>query len=137
MMLKMTYLEFSTISTALAWSDILDYLSGIGTKIFSKITEPLKTVFSLKNPNMRILLIELQIRSESFGWNPLFQINISQEIYNPYIQNLLSTHIENAQFRIYKEKLQHISTQIQERGKIITSNLCSWQTLLTMLRKES
>jgi hypothetical protein len=55
------------ISTALAQPDILDYSLGIGEKVFSKATEPLKTVFSDKNANIQVFLNELQVRSESFG----------------------------------------------------------------------
>jgi hypothetical protein len=71
--------QFVIPPPVLTQPDILDYSSGIGVKTFSKASEPIKIVFSVKNPNMRIFLNELQIRSESFGWNPLFQINISQE----------------------------------------------------------
>jgi hypothetical protein len=66
------------ISPTLAQPDILNYSSGIGAKICSKPTEPLKTTFSIKTPNICILLSKLQVRSKSFGWNPLFQFNISQ-----------------------------------------------------------
>jgi uncharacterized SAM-dependent methyltransferase len=47
---------------------------------------------SVNYPNIRILLNELQVESESFAFIPLFQINISQEIYNLNVQNLLSTY---------------------------------------------
>jgi hypothetical protein len=65
---------------------------GLVHKISQKQLEPLKTVISVKNPNICILLNKLQVTSESFGWNPLLQISISQEIYNTNVQNLLSTH---------------------------------------------
>jgi hypothetical protein len=102
-----------SISSALDQSDILNYLYGIGAKIFSKTTEPLKTIFSVKNPDIRILLRKLQVRSESFGWNPLFQINTSQETNNPSIQSL-NQPTENAHFRTHKEKQRLISTQTPE-----------------------
>jgi hypothetical protein len=54
------------ISHALAQPYILDYSSGIGAKTFSKATWPLKSTFSVKNPNILIFLSEFQIRSESF-----------------------------------------------------------------------
>jgi hypothetical protein len=85
-------IQFS-ISPALAQPDILDYSPGI----FSKATEPLKTTFSVKNPNIRILFNEIQVRSESFGWNLLFQINRSQKSHSPNIQYLRSTHSQNIQ----------------------------------------
>jgi hypothetical protein len=39
------------VSPALAQSDILDYLSSMGAKIFSKATESLPTTFQLNKPN--------------------------------------------------------------------------------------
>jgi hypothetical protein len=44
------------ISPALAQPNILDYSSGTGAKMFTKATEALKTPFSIKKPNMKLLL---------------------------------------------------------------------------------
>ena len=65
------------ISPALAQSAILDYTTGLGAKIFSKSTEPLPTIFNVNKPNLRILLNELQMRSETYGWKDLLSIDIS------------------------------------------------------------
>jgi hypothetical protein len=40
--------EQFAISPALAQPNIFDYSSGIGANIFTKATEPLKTIFSVK-----------------------------------------------------------------------------------------
>jgi hypothetical protein len=55
------------ISPALSQTDVLDYTTGLGAKIFSKATESLQTTFNVNNPNIRILLNELQMRSETMG----------------------------------------------------------------------
>ena len=80
------------ISPALAQSAILDYTTGLGAKIFSKSTEPLPTIFNVNKPNLRILLNELQMRSETYGWKDLLSIDIStpHQIQAPI--SLLHTH---------------------------------------------
>jgi phenylpyruvate tautomerase PptA (4-oxalocrotonate tautomerase family) len=55
------------VSPVLAQTDILDSTSCIGAKIFSKATESLQTTFQVDKPNMRILINELQMRSETYG----------------------------------------------------------------------
>ena len=79
------------ISPALAQSDILDYSSSFGSKIFSKATEPLPTTFSIEKPNLRVLINELQVRSETFGWNSLLTISTSLD-ENQILKSLIQEH---------------------------------------------
>jgi hypothetical protein len=65
-----------TVSPALAPSDILDYLSSMGAKIFSKSTESLPTTFQVNKPNICILLNDLQMRSETYGWKEMLNIDV-------------------------------------------------------------
>jgi hypothetical protein len=53
------------ISPELARTDIFDYSTGL-EKIFSKTTESLPTIFSIRKPYIRILFNKLQIRSETY-----------------------------------------------------------------------
>jgi hypothetical protein len=103
------------ISPALAQPNVLDYSSGTGAKIFTKVTEALKTPFSIKNPNMKLLLNEIQVRSESFGWNNLFNITIENEDGNATIKNLLTTHGQCSIHHIQRESSQYVNTTTRKR----------------------
>jgi hypothetical protein len=80
------------ISPAFSQPNVLDYSSGIGAKIFTKATEALTTPFNIRNPNVKLLLHKLQVRSESFGWNDLFTINVLNSNSTRTAFDLLSTH---------------------------------------------
>ena len=103
------------ISPALAQPNGLDYSSATGAKIFTKATEPLKTCFNIKSPNIRILLNEIQTRSESFGWNALFNINISNDGDLPVIRNLLTTHGQCNINSIQRESTSYMNTMTRKR----------------------
>ena len=78
-------------SPALAHVNTIDYSTSAGAKIFSKATEPLLTQFSLNKPNIRVLLDELQTRSNTFGWSNVLNVNVGDPAI-PEHRNLLSDH---------------------------------------------
>ena len=117
------------ISPALAQPNVLDYSSGTGAKIFSKATEALKTQFSIKTPNMKLLLNELQVRSESFGWNNLFDIRIDDEDGNTVTKNLLTTHGQCSIQNIQRECSQYINTSTRKRQNNYQLFVCLTNTV--------
>jgi hypothetical protein len=106
---------YFAISPSLDEPNILDYSTGTGAKIFSKATEPLKTCFNIKSPNIRTLLNEIQVRSESFGLNGLFQINTSNNQENPKFQNLLTTHEMCSTQQVQLENAGYMNTLTRKR----------------------
>jgi hypothetical protein len=95
----------------LAQPNIIDYFTGTGANIFSKATESLKTSFSVKTPNIRMLLNELQVRPENFGWNDLFH----QERLAPNIKNMLSSNGRCFLKDVKGETSRYINTTSRKR----------------------
>jgi hypothetical protein len=63
------------VAPALARQAVLDYTNDAGAaKIFARATQPLPTTLTKNNPNIKVLLSELQSRSTTFGWDTLFDI---------------------------------------------------------------
>ena len=58
-------------------SDVLDYTQAGGVKIFNKATEALPTPFQLSNPNIKVFMDELSTKSDAYGWDDIFKINVS------------------------------------------------------------
>ena len=102
------------ISPALAQPDILDYSSSFGSKIFSKATESLPTTFSIEKPNLRVLINELQVRSETFGWNSLLTINTSSD-ENPILKSLIQEHVQCSLGQVQLDSSRYIHTNTRKR----------------------
>ena len=79
------------VSPALAHADILDYTTSAGAKIFSRATEVLPTKFTLKTPNIRVLLNELETRSDTNGWANVLDVDVGPA-GQPDMRSLLTDH---------------------------------------------
>ena len=79
------------VSPALAHANVIDYSTAAGSKIFTKATEELPTKFALKNPNIRVLLNELQTRSDTFGWANVLDVDVGPA-GQPDMRSLLTDH---------------------------------------------
>ena len=130
------------ISPALARTDILDYSTSFGAKIFSKATEPLSSRFSIKKPNIRILLNELQIRSETYGWNELLNINVSGPHQVPLFKNMLHTHGQCTLQQIQEDSASYINSNLRKRQNnyqlfVCLNNSVDDNTKRTLANEES
>jgi hypothetical protein len=103
------------ISPALAQTDVLDYTTGLGAKIFSKATESLPTTFNVIKPNIRILLNELQMRSETYGWKDIMNIDISMphQMLSPI--SLLHTHGQCSLTQVQEDSAKYINSDSRKR----------------------
>jgi hypothetical protein len=111
------------ISPALARTNILDYSTGFGAKIFSKATESLPTIFSIRKPNIRILLNELHVRSETYGWNDLFNINVSPNLI-PEFKNILYTHGQCTLYQVQEKSASYINSTTRKRQNNYQLYIC-------------
>jgi len=117
------------ISPALAQPNVLDYSSGIGAKIFTKATEALATPFNIRNPNIKLLLHELQVRSESFGWNDLFTINVLNNDGTRTTFDLLTTHGQCSMQHVQEESLRYLNEASRKRQNYYQLFVCLTNTV--------
>jgi len=89
---------------ALTNNGLIDYSTREGSAIFSKATAPLTNTFSLQQPNVSVLLAELQDRANTYGWSDILTVNNV---------DILSGH-----GRVTLEQCQqHASTYINANGR--------------------
>jgi len=119
----------NAISPALAQPDILDYSTGHGAKIFSKATEPLPTQFSVTNPNIRVFLSEIQVRSESFGWHDLLNVNIADEDQAEVIKSMTHEHGQCNLEQVHRESTRYINSNTRKRQNNYQLFVCINQSI--------
>jgi hypothetical protein len=103
------------ISPALAQPDVLDYSSSFGAKVFSGATEPLATTFSIEKPNIRVLINELQVRAETFGWNSLLNINTMSNDQPPEYKSLIQEHGQCTLSQVQRDSARYMHTDTRKR----------------------
>jgi hypothetical protein len=105
------------ISPALAQPDVLDYSSSFGAKVFSGATEPLATVFSIEKPNIRVLINELQVRAETFGWNSLLNVNTMSDDQSPSpeYKSLIQEHGQCSLSQVQRDSARYMHTDTRKR----------------------
>jgi len=103
------------VSPALAQTSILDYSTSMGAKIFSKATEPLPTTFQVNKPNIRILLNELQMRSETYGWKEMLNIDVITSEQTITSIDLLRMHGKCSLNQVLQDSARYINTNSRKR----------------------
>lgn len=96
---------------ALVSPDVLDYSTATGAKIYKAAIAPLTTTFSLKSPDIRVLIEELTLRSNQSGWDSLLQVNIAPTGQVPQVpinRSLLKRHGEISYARVQAQALTFI-----------------------------
>jgi hypothetical protein len=83
-----------SLSPALAnANNVIDYTTTAGSKLFNKATDELPTQFSLNEPNPRVLIEELKVRSSNMAWGNIMEVNVG-DANNPVNRNMLTNHGE-------------------------------------------
>ena len=72
-------------------------------------------MFSVANPNICILLSEIQVQSESFGWHDLLSINISDESQTPILKSMTHEHGQRNLEQACKESTRYIDSKTRKQ----------------------
>jgi len=74
-----------------ALANQVDYSSAAGAKLYAKNTAPLTTPFSLSEPNLRVLIAELETRSKSANWDDALKVDVNHAGAGPADERSLLT----------------------------------------------
>lgn len=117
-------------SPALAQTNLLDYTTAAGAKIFSKGTEALPTTFTLNQPNVKVLLNELRTRTGTFGWADQMKVNIASPATAkggpviPSYHNILAKHGSITMDHVKRSTNAYINTNVRATQNNYQVYLC-------------
>lgn len=112
-------------SPALAQTDLLDYTTAAGAKIFSKATEALPTTFSLAQPNVKVLINELRTRTGTYGWKDQMNINVTATgAATQSSQSILSKHGSITMDQVKDNSNTYIDTNVRSTQNNYQVYLC-------------
>lgn len=118
------------VSPARAQQAVLDYNTAAGAKIFSKATEALPTTFSLRDPNIRVLISELQTNTTTFGWDEIMHINVAgPAVANPDLRNILLAHGRITLEQCNEHCATYINTQVRNTQNNYQLYVCLTRTV--------
>ena len=81
------------LAPALTTTDVIDYNTAAGAKIFSKASAALPTTFSLEAPNTRVLLEQVLLRGTTYGWDNVLSVPTGPA-GNQVNRNMLTHHAQ-------------------------------------------
>jgi len=130
------------LSPALAHPDIIDYSTSSGAKIFTSATVQLPTTFNLEEPNIRVLINELQTRAASFGWEELLTINVAEDLLPETRKSLLTEHGQCTLEAVRRDSTRYIITDTRKTQNnyqlfVCLTNSIDEKTKKTLANEES
>ena len=121
-------------SPALAHQNVINYSTSAGAKLYMTATEQLPMMFTLAEPNIRVLLNELKTCATEYGWEEMLTINTGDQAH-PINHQLLEDHGRITQAEVMAHTLTYINQPMRLAQNNYQLYLCLTKSVDAEMKK--